>query len=71
MATFFFKRLARATPIAVTDAFFGGKTKSSFSGFRIPIGAIAALSGGISYYYCFDSSNLVISHLGFLLIGLW
>lgn len=61
MATFFFKRLARATPIALNNALsFGGanKTKSGFSGFRIPIGAIAAVSGGISYYYCFSSSNL-------------
>lgn len=57
MATFF-RRLARATPIAFTNA-FGGQTKSSSSAFRIPIGAVAAVSGGISYYYYSCSSNLV------------
>ncbi|KAB1225010.1 NADH-cytochrome b5 reductase-like protein [Morella rubra] len=57
MATFF-KRVARATPIAFTNA-FGGQSKSSFTDFRIPIGAIAAVSGGVSSYYYFSSSNLV------------
>lgn len=56
MATFF-RRLARATPIAFTNA-FGGETKSSFSAFRLPFGAIAAISGGISFYYYFSPANL-------------
>lgn len=53
----FFKRLAKAGPIAFTNA-FGGQTKSNFSGYRIPFGAIAAVSGGISYCYYFSSPQL-------------
>ncbi|KAG6723897.1 hypothetical protein I3843_03G224800 [Carya illinoinensis] len=58
MATFF-KRLARASPIALNNV-FPGQNKYSSTAFRIPFGAIAAVSGGISYYYYFfPSSNLV------------
>ncbi|GAV87134.1 NAD_binding_1 domain-containing protein/FAD_binding_6 domain-containing protein [Cephalotus follicularis] len=57
MATTFFKRLANATPVAFTDA-FGGHRKSAFSGFQVPFGAIAAVSGGIFYFYNFSSPNL-------------
>ncbi|KAL6331085.1 hypothetical protein AAG906_009513 [Vitis piasezkii] len=53
----FFKRLAKAAPVAFTNA-FGGQPKSGARNFRIPFGAIAAVSGGISYY-CFSSENLV------------
>ncbi|RVX10989.1 NADH-cytochrome b5 reductase-like protein [Vitis vinifera] len=53
----FFKRLAKASPVAFTNA-FGGQPKSGARNFRIPFGAIAAVSGGISYY-CFSSENLV------------
>ncbi|XAR66923.1 Cytochrome-b5 reductase [Bertholletia excelsa] len=54
----FFKRLAKAAPTAFTQA-FRGQQKSSFAGFRFPFGAIAAVSGGISYYYYFSSPNLI------------
>ncbi|KAJ4846950.1 NADH-cytochrome b-5 reductase-like protein [Turnera subulata] len=53
MASTFFRRLAKATPLG-----FGGQTKSSFGGFRVPLGAIAAVSGGVSYLYYFSSPNL-------------
>ncbi|KAJ6406615.1 hypothetical protein OIU84_010179 [Salix udensis] len=46
MASTFFKRLAKATTVS-----FGGQTKSTF-------GAIAAVSGGISYLYYYSSPNL-------------
>ncbi|XP_059637998.1 NADH-cytochrome b5 reductase-like protein [Cornus florida] len=55
---FLFKRLAKAAPIAFTHA-FGGQTKSGFTKFQVPFGAIAAISSGISYYYYFSSPNLV------------
>ncbi|KAG5564546.1 hypothetical protein RHGRI_000654 [Rhododendron griersonianum] len=54
----FFKRLAKAAPIAFNRG-FTSQPKSSFTSFRIPFGAIAAFSGGISYYYHFSSPNLV------------
>jgi len=54
MASTFFRRLSKATPVS-----FGGQPKSTF-------GAIAAVTGGISYLYYYNSPNLVISHLGFL-----
>ncbi|KAL2479679.1 NADH-cytochrome b5 reductase-like protein [Abeliophyllum distichum] len=44
----FFKRLSKAAPIA-----FGG------TNFRFPFGALAAISGGFSYYYYCSSPNLV------------
>lgn len=44
----FFKRLSKAAPIVL------GSTN-----FRIPFGALAAISGGFSYYYYFSSPNLV------------
>ncbi|CAK9169158.1 unnamed protein product [Ilex paraguariensis] len=52
----FFKRLAKAAPITFA---FRGQSKSSFTNSRLPLGAIAAISGGISYYYFFPSPNLV------------
>ncbi|KAF7806367.1 NADH-cytochrome b5 reductase-like protein [Senna tora] len=57
MATFF-RRLAKSTPIAFTNA-FGGHSNSSHSNFRLPFGAIAAISGGFSYLYYYSSPNLV------------
>lgn len=55
MNLFFFKRLARSAPIAFT-ATFGGQSKSDRNLFRVPLGAIAAISGGFSYY-CYSSSS--------------
>ncbi|KAF9680923.1 hypothetical protein SADUNF_Sadunf06G0172100 [Salix dunnii] len=46
MASTFFNRLAKATTVS-----FGGQTKSTF-------GAIAAVTGGISYLYYYSSPNL-------------
>lgn len=60
MATTFFRRLAKATPIAFNEA-FGGQPKSDFNKFRFPFGAIAVVAGGVSYYCYFSSPNLVIS----------
>ncbi|KAA8535070.1 hypothetical protein F0562_030073 [Nyssa sinensis] len=54
---FFFKRLAKAAPIAFSHA-FQGQTKSRFPNFQVPFGAIFAISGGISFYY-HSSPNLV------------
>ncbi|CAL5339391.1 unnamed protein product [Camellia sinensis] len=54
----FFKRLAKAAPIAFSHA-FRDQPKSSFPSFRVPFGAITAISGGISYYYYFSSPKLV------------
>lgn len=53
-----FKRLAKAAPIAHSHA-FRGQSESGFTNSRFPFGAIAAISGGISYYYYFSSQNLV------------
>ncbi|KAK9101951.1 hypothetical protein Sjap_019205 [Stephania japonica] len=56
----FFRRLARAsTPFSLSKAFKSDDTKSSLGGFGVPYGAIAALSGGISYYMYFSSPNMV------------
>lgn len=46
MASTFFRRLSKATPVS-----FGGQPKSTF-------GAIAAVTGGISYLYYYNSPNL-------------
>lgn len=54
----FFKRLAKAAPVAFSQAFHG-QSKSHFNHFRVPFGAIAAISGGISYYYYSSSSGMV------------
>ncbi|KAM1173443.1 hypothetical protein ACFX13_026773 [Malus domestica] len=54
MATFF-QRLAKAAPIAFNSS-FRGQSKSSF---RIPFGAVAAVSGGISYLGYYSSQDLV------------
>ncbi|KAM1046731.1 hypothetical protein EV1_025945 [Malus domestica] len=53
MATFF-QRLAKAAPIAFNSS-FRGQSKSSF---RIPFGAVAAVSGGISYLGYYSSQDL-------------
>ncbi|XP_042492355.1 NADH-cytochrome b5 reductase-like protein [Macadamia integrifolia] len=53
----FLRRLAKAAPVSLNNAFKDGP-KSNSGGFRIPFGVIAALSGGISYYY-YSSPNLV------------
>ncbi|KAJ9538918.1 hypothetical protein OSB04_031651 [Centaurea solstitialis] len=53
----FFKRLGKAAPIAFSHA-FRGQSQSTSTHFRFPIGAIAAVSGGISYFYYFSEPNL-------------
>ncbi|XP_004287348.1 PREDICTED: NADH-cytochrome b5 reductase-like protein-like [Fragaria vesca subsp. vesca] len=53
----FFQRLAKATPTAFTAAFNSGSGHSR-SAFRFPIGALAAVSGGISYVYYHSSVYL-------------
>ncbi|XP_038712668.1 NADH-cytochrome b5 reductase-like protein isoform X2 [Tripterygium wilfordii] len=55
MATTFFKRLAKATPIVFSNA-FGCQSSSTFT---VPFGAMAALSGGISFFYYFSSPTVV------------
>ncbi|PWA68021.1 FAD/NAD(P)-binding oxidoreductase [Artemisia annua] len=50
----FFRRLARSTPIAFKQS----QSQSQSSHFRLPVGAIAAVSGGISYFYYFSEPNL-------------
>lgn len=52
----FFRRLAKAAPAAFVNA-FGSQPKS---GFRVPFGALAAVSGGVSYMYYVSSPDLVI-----------
>ncbi|KAF7838678.1 NADH-cytochrome b5 reductase-like protein [Senna tora] len=55
----FFRRLARATsPIAFGNA-YGGQSNSTHGRFRMPLGAIAAVSGGVSYLYYYSSPSLV------------
>ncbi|XP_043723135.1 NADH-cytochrome b5 reductase-like protein [Telopea speciosissima] len=51
------RRLAKAAPVALNNAFKDGP-KSNTGGFGLPFGVIAALSGGISYYY-YSSPNMV------------
>uniref|UniRef100_A0A1J3FVN5 NADH-cytochrome b5 reductase n=1 Tax=Noccaea caerulescens TaxID=107243 RepID=A0A1J3FVN5_NOCCA len=58
MATSFFRRLAKSAPITFPVA-FGSQTKSGFGTSRFSAGAIAALSGGFSYYYLTTGNNLV------------
>ncbi|CAH9102938.1 unnamed protein product [Cuscuta epithymum] len=53
-----FKRLAKAAPIALSQSFRCKSSKSSFAGFRLPFGAVAAVAGGASYFYLFSSPNL-------------
>ncbi|XP_061345252.1 NADH-cytochrome b5 reductase-like protein [Gastrolobium bilobum] len=53
----FLRRVVRATPIAS----FSGQSKSSYTNFRLPFTAIAAISGGVSYLYYCSSPNLVHS----------
>ncbi|KAK2998070.1 hypothetical protein RJ639_026402, partial [Escallonia herrerae] len=57
MATFL-RRLAKTAPVAFPHA-FRGQSKSSFTSYRVPFGAIAAISGGFSYLYYFDSPSLL------------
>lgn len=53
----FFKRLARSAPLAFSHG-FRGQSKSNSSTFQFPFGSIAAISGGISYYYYCSSSTV-------------
>ncbi|KAK2966287.1 hypothetical protein RJ640_018098 [Escallonia rubra] len=57
MATFL-RRLVKTAPVAFPHA-FRGQSKSSFTSFRVPFGAVAAISGGLSYLYYFDSPSLI------------
>ncbi|CAI9298414.1 unnamed protein product [Lactuca saligna] len=54
----FFKRLGKTVPITFSNA-FQGKSQSNSNNFPNPFGAIAAISGGISYFYYFSEPNLV------------
>ncbi|XWS17163.1 hypothetical protein CRYUN_Cryun33cG0044700 [Craigia yunnanensis] len=56
MATTFFRRLTKASPVSFNNA-FGGQFKSGFDVFRFS--AIAAVAGGISTYCFISESNLV------------
>lgn len=58
----FFQRLAKATPVAFVNA-FGSQPKS---GYRISFGALAAVSGGISYLYYVSSPDMVILPADFI-----
>lgn len=51
--TILFRRLAKSVPNA-----FGGHQSPNFSGFRIPLGAVAAISGGFSFYCLYSSPDL-------------
>lgn len=53
----FFRKLAKSAPLAFGNA-IRQQTKSNFSS-RFPFGAIAAISGGITYYYYFSSPEMV------------
>ncbi|CAN1120315.1 NADH-cytochrome b5 reductase-like protein [Linum perenne] len=58
MAAMFFRRLARAaTPSSGSGG--GYSSGSNYSAFRFPFGAVAAVSAGISYVYCYSSPDLV------------
>ncbi|KAH0764428.1 hypothetical protein KY285_000299 [Solanum tuberosum] len=46
------RKLAKAAPVA-----FRGDSKSNFADPRFPFGAIAAVAGCVSYYYCHSSAN--------------
>ncbi|GAB2216043.1 hypothetical protein Droror1_Dr00023810 [Drosera rotundifolia] len=56
MNLFFFKRLARSMPMAFI-ATFDDQSKSDRNLFRVPLDAIAAISGGFSYYFYSSSSS--------------
>lgn len=56
--TALFRKLAKAAPVAFSEA-FRGDSKSNFADPRFPFGAIAAVAGCVSYYYCYSSPNLV------------
>ncbi|XP_030549994.1 NADH-cytochrome b5 reductase-like protein [Rhodamnia argentea] len=60
MASAFLKKLARSAPIAVADS-YRRRSKSGFDSFRIHVGAIAAVSGGLSCFYFASSPN--VAHL--------
>ncbi|GMN63942.1 hypothetical protein TIFTF001_033012 [Ficus carica] len=51
----FFRRLAKATPLAFFNGSFGAQRKA---GHGIPFGALAAISGGFSYLYFYSSPDL-------------
>lgn len=56
--TSFLRKLAKAAPVAFSEA-FRGDSKSNFADPRFPFGVIATVAGCISYYYCHSSPNLV------------
>ncbi|GAB4832883.1 NADH-cytochrome b-5 reductase-like protein [Ancistrocladus abbreviatus] len=55
--SFFFRKLTKAAPIAFSNA-FRGQQETNFNSFRVPCGAIAAISGGISCFQFFSSPKL-------------
>lgn len=56
--TAFLRKLAKAAPVAFNEA-FRGDSKSSVADPRFSFGAVAAVAGCVSYYYCHSSPNLV------------
>ncbi|KAJ4958160.1 hypothetical protein NE237_025271 [Protea cynaroides] len=54
----FLRKLTKVAPVALSHAFTGG-SKSNLGGSRIPFGTFAAVSAGISYYYCVSSPDMV------------
>ncbi|CAM8923207.1 hypothetical protein QQ045_021994 [Rhodiola kirilowii] len=54
----FFRRLSKAAAPLAFNSCSGGQTQSRFGGFRVPFGAIAAISGGVTYCYYLSSTNL-------------
>ncbi|XP_027068710.1 NADH-cytochrome b5 reductase-like protein [Coffea arabica] len=58
MAALLKKLATKAAPMIAFNGAFLAQSKSTFPNFRIPFGAIAAVSGGISYYYYFSSSSV-------------
>ncbi|KVI11639.1 Ferredoxin reductase-type FAD-binding domain-containing protein [Cynara cardunculus var. scolymus] len=58
MSIFFKRLLSNAAPITFSHA-FRRQSQSTSTNFRIPFGVVAAISGGISYFYYFSEPNLV------------
>ncbi|KAI3982035.1 hypothetical protein MKX01_018941 [Papaver californicum] len=59
--TAFFRKLAKSAPVAFNNVFIETPKSSYGNKFRFPIGGIAAVSGGLSYYLYFSSPT--VAHL--------
>ncbi|KAI4377349.1 hypothetical protein MLD38_014991 [Melastoma candidum] len=58
MASTLFRKFSRSMPVALLDNTYRSRSGSAGAGFRIPVGAIAAVSGGFSCLFYLSSSNL-------------